>query len=153
MCVLASSSLWRRTGIILALPWREIGRGVWSGSRGTGCLLNTGLVSGSFMSFENRPVRLNVLALSLDKHISTADKLLLPDGWCWPLSKQSLFINLFIHFTKPYSVSPMQDRRRKTVSGRKMEKSPGTQCVNNISLRPSEGGILFYRITNTINSM
>lgn len=50
------------------------------GAQGTGCLLDTRLVSSSFMSFENRPVRLNVLALSLDKHISTADKLLLPDG-------------------------------------------------------------------------
>lgn len=39
-----------------------------------------GLISGSFMSFENGAASFKVQPISLDKHISTADKWLSPDG-------------------------------------------------------------------------
>ena len=43
-------------------------------------LLDAGLIHGSFMSFENRAASFKVPAISLDKHVPTADEFLSPGG-------------------------------------------------------------------------
>lgn len=45
-----------------------------------GFLLDRWVISGGFVSFENRAACVKVRPVTLDEHVSTADKLPSPDG-------------------------------------------------------------------------
>lgn len=118
---------WTRpgAGVTPALPCG--GRCVCGGAWGTRCLPHTGLVTGSFMSFENGPVRPDApQPLSMDTYPPRAASY----RWmmlCLYLNSLCSSIS-FIHSAQPRGVSPRPECRRESLEWKEGGVPRDTEC-------------------------